>query len=179
MKKIIFISLISFIFLTNAQEKVSTKNGQVIFEASVPSFEEVKATTKKASCILNTSNGELATLILIKSFRFKIALMEEHFNENYMESDKFPKATLKGKLLNFDGKKLTENFQTFTLDGKLDIHGKSLAIKIPVKIKKVKDAIEISSDFKINTSDFDIKIPAAVSKKVAKEVEIKVNYSLN
>ena len=74
---------------------------------------------------------------------------------------------------------MTENFQTFTLDGKLDIHGKSLAIKIPVTIKKVKDAIEISSDFKINPSDFDIKTPAAVSKKVAKEVEIKVNYSLN
>jgi polyisoprenoid-binding protein YceI len=179
MNKIIFITLMSFFFNVYAQEKVSTKNGQVVFEASVPAFEEVKATTKTASCVLNTSNGEMASLILIKSFRFKIALMEEHFNENYMDSDNFPKATLKGKLLNFDQKKLTESFQTFTLDGKLDMHGKSLDVKIPVRIKKVKDVIEITSDFKINTSDFDIKIPAAVSKKVAKEVEVKVNYTLN
>lgn len=179
MKKIIFLVVLGSFFFFNAQGKVSTKNGQVTFEASVPSFEEVKAMTKTASCVLNTANGEIASLILVKSFRFKIALMEEHFNENYMESDKFSKATLKGKLLNFDEKKLTENFQTFTLDGKLDLHGKTVAVKIPVKIKKVKDVIEISADFKLNPADFDIKIPAAVSKKVAKEVDVSLNYILN
>jgi polyisoprenoid-binding protein YceI len=179
MKKIIFIIGWFLSFVVIAQEKLSTKNGQVTFEASVPSFEEIKATTKTASCIINTVNGEFASLILIKSFRFKVALMEEHFNENYLESDNFPKATLKGKLLNFEVKKLTENFQIFTLDGKLDMHGNIVLVKIPVKIKKIKDSIEISANFKVNTTDFDIKIPAAVSKKVAKEVDVAVNYSLN
>ena len=179
MKKTLFIFGLFISAIIFAQEKVSTKHGQVTFEASVPSFEEVKATTKNASCILKTSNGEFASLILIKSFRFKIALMEEHFNENYIESDKFPKATIKGKLLNFDAKNLTESFQTFTLDGKVDLHGKVVALKIPLKIKKTKQAIEILADFKLKPADFNIKIPSAVSNKVAKEVDVTANFSLN
>jgi hypothetical protein len=59
------------------------------------------------------------------------------------------------------------------------MHGNIVLVKIPVKIKKIKDSIEISANFKVNTTDFDIKIPAAVSKKVAKEVDVAVNYSLN
>ena len=64
-----------------------------------PSFEEIAANTKTASCILDETNGDFVALILVKSFKFKAPLMEEHFNENYMESSKFPKATFNGKIL--------------------------------------------------------------------------------
>ena len=84
-----------------SQSKLITKTGKITFEASVPAFEEVKAKNESVTCILNTENGEIATLALIKGFRFKIALMEEHFNENYIESDRYPKATFKGKIDDF------------------------------------------------------------------------------
>mgnify|MGYP000038271939 CR=1 FL=1 len=92
----IFISINSF-----SQSKYYTKTGVVNFEASVPSFEEVKAHNKSVTAIFNSETGEFAALVFVKGFRFKNALMEEHFNENYAESDQYPKATFKGKILNF------------------------------------------------------------------------------
>ncbi len=90
MKKIAFVVLIALCSFAPIQEKKLTKTGTITFEASVPSFEEVKGKNTAVTCILNTSNGEIAALALMKGFRFKVALMEEHFNENYIESSKFP-----------------------------------------------------------------------------------------
>ena len=91
--------LVVFLFLTGigtafSQGKFLTKSGAITFEASVPSFEEVKATNDKVTAIINTETSDIAALALVKGFRFKVALMEEHFNENYAESDKFPKAKI-------------------------------------------------------------------------------------
>ena len=101
-----FVFLLNGVLIVNAQEKFITKSGVINFEASVPSFEEVKAKHQSVSALLK-SNGEFASLALVKGFRFKVALMEEHFNENYAESSKFPKATFKGKIKGFDISKLT------------------------------------------------------------------------
>ena len=87
---------------TFAQQKYLTKTGQISFEASVPSFEEVAAKNNSVTAILNTENGEFAALVLVKAFRFKNALMEEHFNENYAESHLYPKATFKGKIKDYN-----------------------------------------------------------------------------
>lgn len=179
MKKIFYLIVLFSILKLNAQDKMTTKSGQILFEASVPSFVEIKATSKRANCVLNLANGDLFSVVQIKSFQFKYSLMEKHFNENYIESNKYPKSFLKGTLHNFKESMLNENYQTFILDGKFDLHGKSVAIKIPINIRKTNNLIEIEADFKLNPLDFDIKIPDAVSKKVAKEVEVKVNYTLN
>ncbi len=161
-----------------AQDKMLTKTGQVTFEASVPSFEEVKANHKAVTCILNTKTGEIASLILVKGFQFKLALMEEHFNENYIESDKFPKATFKGKIENFDMEKITSQNQDFTIKGKMELHGKSKDITIIAKIKKVKEALQITSNFALNPEDFDIQIPTVVKAKVAKKVDVRLDFML-
>jgi len=163
---------------TFAQDKILTKTGQVTFEASVPSFEEVKANHKAVTCILNTKTGEIASLILVKGFRFKLALMEEHFNENYIESDKFPKSTFRGKIENFDLEKISAQSQEFTIKGKMELHGKSKDISVVAKIRKVKDAIEITSNFALNPEDFDIKIPSVVKSKVAKKVDVRLDFML-
>jgi hypothetical protein len=155
-----------------------TKTGKITFEASVPSFEEVKAKNDNVTCILNPKTGEIASLVLIKGFRFKIALMEEHFNENYLESDTYSKATFKGKIENFDVTKLTVTAKEFSLKGKLEMHGKTKEINIIAKIKKTEDGIKIDSSFDVNTDDFDIKIPTVVSKKVSKKVTIKFDFLL-
>lgn len=178
MKKIALLVLVALCSFAPIQEKKLTKTGTIIFEASVPSFEEVKGKNTAVTCVLNTSNGEIAALALMKGFRFKIALMEEHFNENYIESSKFPKATFKGKIENFDVSKITTTSDDYTIKGKLELHGKSKDITTIAKIKKIGSDIEVKTNFSVNASDFDIEIPSVVSKKVSKKVNIDCNFLL-
>lgn len=179
MKTKLFLAvLLSTAFLGFSQSKKMTKTGDVKFEASVPSFEEVKAENTTTTVVLNTDNGEIAALALMKGFRFKVALMEEHFNENYIESDKYPKATFKGKIDNFDVSKLSETEKEFTMNGTLELHGKSKKITVPAKIKKSGDSIYLTSAFSVNSDDFAIEIPKIVSQKVSKKVNIDVDCVL-
>lgn len=178
MKKIVLIFTLFLSYNFVAQEKILTKTGTITFEASVPAFEEVKAKNTGASCVLNTKTGEIASLALMKGFKFKVALMEEHFNENYVESSKYPKATFKGKLENFDYSKVTSSVQNYNLKGKLELHGKTKEITIIAKIKKTSEGLEVKSNFTVNSDDFNIEIPSVVSKKVSKKVTISLDFLL-
>ncbi len=179
MKKIYFLLGLVF-FVTNvfSQEKLITKTGIITFEASVPSFEEVKAKNEGVTCVLNPKTGEIASLALIKGFHFKLALMEEHFNENYIESDEYPKSTFKGKIEGFDINKLTATAKDYTIKGKLELHGKTKDITIISKIKKSSSGIEINSDFTLNSDDFGIVIPSMVKSKVSNKVNVKTAFIL-
>lgn len=161
-----------------AQNKKITKTADIKFEASVPSFEEVKAQNKTATVVLNTDTGELAALALIKGFRFKIALMEEHFNENYIESNKYPKATFKGKIHGFNTSILSETNRDFSIKGVLELHGKAKEITLPAKIKKTADGLQLTAAFTVNSDDFEIQIPKMVSNKVSKKVNISIDCIL-
>jgi hypothetical protein len=178
MKKYTLLFFILSVGSMVAQDKMTTKTGQMVFEASVPSFEEVKAKNESVSCILNTKTGEIAALALQKGFRFKIALMEEHYNESYVESDKYPKATFKGKIENFDLSKIDKTGKSYTIRGTVELHGKSKEISINATIKKVDSGIEIKSDFVLNSDDFNIEIPSVVSKKVSKKVNVSLHFLL-
>ncbi|MFG6685511.1 YceI family protein [Mariniflexile sp. HNIBRBA6329] len=170
---IVFLSLNIF-----SQTKYITKTGVVNFEASVSSFEEVKAINNSVTAIIEVESGEFAALVLVKGFRFKNALMEEHFNENYAESDKYPKAIFKGNLEDFTMNKLQSN-SIFKISGTLTFHGKSKKLEsIPLNFSKEGDFINISGNFKVNTSDFDIKIPKVVRDKVSETVAISLNFKL-
>lgn len=166
-----FVSAFSF-----AQEKYLTKTGALSFEASVPSFEEVSAKNNSVTAIINTENGEIAVLALIKGFRFKNALMEEHFNENYAESNKYPKAVFEGNIENFS----KENSQgSFKISGNLTFHGVTNTInEIPVKINKAGNKIIISGSFKVLASDYKIEIPKIVRNKIAEDVNVKFSLEL-
>lgn len=178
MKKIITLFFICLFSFTPIAEKKITKTGIITFEASVPSFEEVKAKNESVTCILNTENGEIAALALMKGFRFKVALMEEHFNENYIESSKYPKATFKGKIEKFNLSKLTTTSKEYSLQGKLELHGKTKDLNIKVNLKKNGETIHLTSNFKVNVDDFNIEIPSVVSKKLSKEVDINLDFDL-
>ena len=152
---LLFISISSF-----SQDKYLTKTGTVTFEASVPSFEEVKAKNENTTAILNTKNGEFAALVLVKGFRFKNALMEEHFNENYAESDDFPKAIFKGSITDFSLETIA-NETSLSYNGSLTFHGKTKTVENK-KLTIAKNAdgeIVLSGTFIANVSDFDIEIP--------------------
>jgi hypothetical protein len=155
-------------------QKLITKTGSIKFQASMPSYEEVAAENKSVSAVLEQSTGDFAALVLIKGFRFKVALMEEHFNENYMESEKFSKATLKGKIQDFDISKLTNTSQNFTLKGDFTIHGKTKPLAVIVKVSKVANGVNVTGSFEVKPEDFDIEIPSLVRNKIADK--IKINY---
>lgn len=159
-----------------SQNKYLTKTGLINFEASVPSFEEVEAKNNSITAIINTENGEIAVLALINGFRFKNALMEEHFNENYAESDKYPKAIFEGHIVNFSKENIQGNFK---ITGNLTFHGVTKTIKeIPIKINKDGDKIIINGSFKLLASDFKIDIPKIVRNKIAEEVNVGFSFEL-
>jgi len=176
MKKITLLSLILISNFSFAQEEMITHNGIVNFEASVPLFEEVKATNETSSCTLNTNTGIITDVVIIKDFYFKIPIMEEHFNKNYLESNHHPKAIFKGKIQGFNINIIGSDSKEFLMKGKLEIHGKSKEISIPVFLKKVGDGLEITSNFKVRINDFNIKIPRVLIVKIDENVTIKTNY---
>ncbi|SHL76630.1 YceI family protein [Flavobacterium saccharophilum] len=178
MKKLIVLLLLFVGTVNVSAQKYMTKTGSLKFEASVDSFEEIAAENKNTSAILESATGEIAVLTLVKGFRFKIALMEEHFNENYIESDKFPKATFKGKVEDFDVAKLSSASGMFKISGDLTLHGKTKKVTTNAKISKSGDKITITGNFEAKPEDFDIEIPKLVSKKVADKVKITFNLLL-
>ncbi|MNQ16042.1 YceI-like domain protein [compost metagenome] len=178
MKKITFLLFLSVIYGSFAQERMITNIGIITFEASIPFFEEVKGTTDKAICILEPKTSKLTCVVIIKGFQFKRQLMKTHFNENYMESDKHSKATFKGKIEKFDLKNIREEALEYFIKGKIEIHGVTKNIVIKAKIKKVTEGVELTSDFNLNTDDFDIEIPFIVSNKISKNVNTQFKFVL-
>jgi polyisoprenoid-binding protein YceI len=177
MKK--FLLLISLIFSSVLfSQKMITRSGEIKFEASMPAFEEVAAKNMTASCVFDKSTGEIAVLALVKAFRFKVPLMEEHFNENYIESDQFPKATFKGKVLNFDPAKLSSSKAFFDAEGDLTLHGVTKKVKVKIVFSQLGDKLITSSSFKIKPSDFNIKIPSVVKSKISESIEIDFKFDL-
>lgn len=174
-----FVLLLIIVANTDAfAQKLITKTGNIKFQATMPSYEEVAAENKSVSAVLEQSTGDFAALVLIKGFRFKVALMEEHFNENYMESEKFSKATLKGKIEDFDSAKITSTAKNFTLKGDLTIHGKTKPVTVIVKISKAANGVTAIGAFEVKPEDFDIEIPSMVRKKIADKIKISYNFLL-
>ncbi|WP_289661113.1 YceI family protein [Flavobacterium panacagri] len=175
----LFILLLLIAVNTNAfAQKLLTKTGTIKFQASMPSYEEVAAENKSVSAVLDQATGDFASLVLIKGFRFKVALMEEHFNENYMESEKFSKAVFKGRIEDFDTSKITSIPKNFTLKGDLTIHGKTNPVAVTIKISKAPNGVNAVGAFEAKPEDFDIEIPNLVRKKIADKIKVNYNFLL-
>ncbi|WP_296386828.1 YceI family protein [Winogradskyella sp.] len=177
MKNIILVSIL-ILSLSASAQKYFTKTGLTEFKASVEAFESVEAKNESTTAILNTKTGDIAALLFVKAFHFEIALMEEHFNENYMDSDKFPKATFIGKIESYSMDKLSDMEKEFTLNGTLTVRGKAKLIKAAILVKKVNNKIVLTSEFNVSPQDFDIDIPNIVRKKIAKSINLKLCYEL-
>jgi len=178
MKEIILSAL--FILAGNLvfSQKMITRTGEIKFEASMPAFEEIAATNKTTSCILDKATGDFVALTLIKSFKFKAPLMEEHFNENYMESSQFPKATFKGKILNFDATKLSATKTAYDLEGDLTIHGVTKKIKTKINLTLSGAKILVASTVLVKPQDYKIEIPSLVKGKIAENVKVSMSFIL-
>lgn len=176
MKKVALISSILFFAGLASAQKYSSKTGSVIFEASVPLFEDVYAKDDNNVVILNTDNGEMASVSVVKNFHFKTKLMEEHFNESYAETAKYPKATFKGKIINFDKTKLTASPQKYTVQGTLNFHGVDKAVSSTATIYSKDGKIYMRGSFVAKPADHKVTIPKVVTKKIAESVNVEYNY---
>lgn len=174
MKKITLFILLFTAYSIIAQEKFFTNTGTINFEASVPFFEEVKAVNRQVSILLEPRTSTFICTVIVKDFRFKLDMMEEHFNENYMESHRYPKAVFKGKIEKFDLKDINEEEKPYQIKGKLIMHGKSREIIASALIKKIGEGIQIISDFPILASDFNIQIPGRIAAKISNTVNTQL-----
>ena len=178
MQKLLLPFLLLAVTIAFGQSKYMTKSGSMSFEASQPSFEPIEATHSAVSALLNADTGELAVLALVRGFRFPLALMEEHFNENYIESHQYPKTSFRGSIINFDSNALSNQPRTVQLTGELSMHGVTKLISVSATITKSDEQITLTSSFSVKTSDFGIKIPSLVRKQIDENVQVEVSLPL-
>lgn len=162
-----------------SQDTYFTRNGYIKFFSHTP-VEDILGQNYKVSSVLDTKTGKIEFAALIRAFEFEKKLMEEHFNENYLESVKFPKATFKGDIQNFDKAKLmaSKGKQKVTVVGDLTIHGITKRVTVPGTIEVKEGKLEIASVFKVKPEDYNIKIPGAVRDKIAQELDVTVAMTL-
>jgi len=174
MKRAAFILILNLIFISANSQKYMTKNGYIGFFSHTP-MEDIKADNNQVASVIDISTGDLVFQVLIKSFRFEKALMEEHFNENYMESEKFPKASFKGKITNPSSVIFSKNgTYPVTVEGDLTIRDVTKKISATGAIEVATGAINANAKFNITPEDYKIKIPGVVRDNIAKIMEVTV-----
>lgn len=170
------IAFVAFAF-SPAGNVLITHTGHIAF-FSKATMENIEANNYQVSSSLNTSNGEMAFSVLIKSFQFEKAKMQEHFNENYLESDKYPKSTFKGNITNFKEVNLRKDgTYKVTVAGDLTIHGVTNKVSAPGTITVKGSEINAKSKFPVRIADYKITIPAVVKDKVAEVVDVTVDMT--
>jgi hypothetical protein len=174
-----FVALLAFLLLQPlTAQKWYTKDALVKFLSDTP-LEKIDATSHNGTIVLDPSTWRVECKVLIKNFLFEKALMQEHFNENYMESTKYPNATFKGRVTNPGEVRLDRDGDyTAKLNGTLTIHGVDKAMNTTGKIVVKDGTISVSSSFAVAPADFGIPIPSVVSDKIAKSVRVTVNGAL-
>ncbi|MFT3844670.1 MAG: YceI family protein [Lacibacter sp.] len=181
MKKLILLFIISFAALQNqAQDKYFTKTGKISFDATTTkSPENIDGVNKSAICVLDTKTGNIQFSVLMKGFEFERALMQEHFNENYVESNKFPKSEFKGSVTNNASVNYTKDgTYPVKVKGNLLIHGVTNVIETDGKIIVKAGKINAVAEFNVSLSDYNISVPSLVADKLAKTAKIKVDCLL-
>jgi hypothetical protein len=169
----LFLFFLNIVLAANAQ-KYMTKNGYIGFYSHTP-MEDIKGDNNQVVGALDISTGEMVFLALIKSFHFDRALMEEHFNENYMESDKIPKSVFKGKIANLKDVDFSKSgTYNVTVEGDLTIHDVTNKISTQGTIEVVSGCINANSKFKIVPEDYKINIPGVVKDKFEKSLKVTV-----
>lgn len=155
-------------------QKYFTRTGQISF-FSETSMENIEAHNKTVTAIFDIASKKIQFAVTMKSFVFEKALMQEHFNENYVESDVYPKATFSGTIsdletVNFD----MDGVYNVTVEGELTIHGVTKKITLPAKFVLLDGKVTGEAQFQLNPEDYNIEIPSVVREKIAKQLLVDV-----
>jgi hypothetical protein len=179
--KNLFVLIIAVILSSSGfGQKYFTKNGKINFDATSPSSpERVEGVNRSATCVVDLKTGAIQFAMLMKGFEFERALMEEHFNENYVESDKFPKSEFKGKIKDVDEIDFTKDGSyKVKVKGDITIHGETKEVETEGKLVVQNGKINADAEFTVKLSDFKISIPGLVADKVSKTAKVTVSCSL-
>ena len=160
-----------------SQGRYQTREGVVTFFSASP-LEDIEARSQQTAAVLDLQTQQLAFTMPIKSFQFKRTLMQEHFNENYMESDRYPKATFAGRLLAIDAAALSSGGpQKVTAEGNLTIHGVTKQVQVPGTLELQNGRLLVLAQFAVAPADYQIEIPLLVRNHIAKSVSVRVTLS--
>lgn len=174
MKKIIAAAALLCLSTGVFAQKYMTRTGVIRF-FSETSMENIEALNNQASSVINMENGDMAFTILMKAFSFEKALMQEHFNEKYVESEKFPKSTFKGQIQNFAALTLSAKPTEVTIKGQLTIHGVTNDIEVKGFLTQPSAGkITGTCTFSVKLVDYKIEVPSAVKSNISETIEIKV-----
>lgn len=177
MKKIVLFLTICLAFKNiHAQVYKSVeKKGNILFHSYTP-MEDIDAKTDATNSLLNSINDSVMVRVQMTTFKFPKALMEEHFNENYVESSKFPISSFRGKInQKIDFK--VDGVHKVTCTGNLTLHGVTKLVTFDGIITIKGEEVNLTSDFKIKLVDYNIEVPKVVLKNIAEEIEVKANIS--
>ena len=163
--------------LTEAQPLI-TRNGYIGFFSKTP-LENIKAENRQVNAVIDLQKKNIAFAALIKSFLFEKALMQEHFNENYLESHKYPKASFSGSYTG-EVNLAKDGIYNIIVKGKLTLHGVTRMIEKPATLEVQGGKLTGRSNFKIKPADYNIKLPAVVKDKIAQQIDVavKIDYNL-
>lgn len=177
----IYIALLMVLSIVGSNlqaQKYITKNAQIRFYSDAPT-EKIEGINKQVNCALDATSGDFIFKVLMQSFQFEKALMQEHFNENYVESPKFPNATFMGKVEGISTIDFAKNGKyEVVVNGNLTLHGVSKAISEKGTIEVIDGKVKASSKFIIAIADYNIKVPSAVMGKIAEKVDVSVEATL-
>jgi polyisoprenoid-binding protein YceI len=176
MKKILILAFLSIAMQSKGQLYM-TNTGEVSFFSKTP-MEDIDAINKSVSSIINTATNEVAVQMRITNFVFPNKLMQEHFNENYLESEKYPSATFKGKIKESVNLTVPGTYAIEAL-GSATIHGVTRPIELKCSIVSIGNNLSLSCQFEIKLVDYQIKIPKIVFAKIAEVIKVssKLNYT--
>jgi len=176
MKGQFFLLLIAVSLNVTAQKILKCSDGELSFFSEAP-LENIEAVNKNATSLINTASKDIVVVVPVRSFRFKRALMEEHFNEKYLESDKYPDATFKGKINeNIDFSKDGE--YKVTGSGTMNIHGVEKPVNHSGTLIIKAGTVTLKSEFNVAIKDYNITVPKIMMEKIAEVVSVKLtaNY---
>ena len=172
--KYITMILLAWLTVNQAGQDIYTcKNANINLYSSAP-IEDIEATATNGVSVFNAGTGELDFAIPIRGFHFPKALMEEHFNENYMESDKYPKATFKGKIQEHPDLSKDGTYPV-TATGDFQVHGVTQTRTITGNLKVSNNVVTMTSEFMVKCADHHIEIPQIVFHHIAESIRIRVS----
>ena len=172
-RPLLLVVLSAVTLIGHAQKYVVDKSMISFF--SHAAIEDISAKNEKIASIFNAATGEIVFQIPISEFKFAKSLMQEHFNEKYMESDKYPKASFQGVIAGYDAS--AQGAQQLKAKGKLTIHGVTKDVEIPGTLEKQGDKLALKTKFIVKLEDYNITRPQLLWKNIAEQVEVTTDIS--
>ena len=161
----------------HAQDKFFTKSGKISFYSKAI-IENIEAHNRSVTCVLDKNTGNIQFSVPIKGFEFEKALMQEHFNENYLESDKYPRAEFKGQITNNGEIDYTrDGTYVSKVKGKLTIHGQTNDVETDGKVIREGNKITVSAEFNLRLPDYKIKNEKL--QNISNTIKVMVNCPLD